>query len=749
MTESRGAALEPGAHVGRYVVLERIGRGRVFECFRARAFGVEGFEKDVALKIPLPDLAADAERLRALLAAIKVSTTLSHANVVQVIDLGESPEGVPFFVSELARGRPLSRLTGLDAGAGVPLGGALAIAVEIAKALDHGERRKPTAIRHGALDLAQVFVTSDAIVKVSDFGVAAAVGLGGAATSDLAALARMIRELAPVSSQGAAPLLDALEGGALADAAAAHEALLERWFETPPEERDLAGWLASHEHVASDATTATATTMATATAATATEPTPTPAPAITEPSVEPSRREPPPPRDSSSAAGFKFVGRAVELRDLGQVLAAAARNGMSRLTLHGPPGVGKTRLTREFVRRVRDHALTAFVSCAAPGAEQPLGALARTLATLLGLDALQPNGALAAADPDRWVVALRALGLDLDEVRAVAGAAGVRVEAIGPRGRPPSLHEAVIHVLESARLGRPILLAYDDADLLDPVTASVLDALATSERARSLPVLLLQVSAAAPPAEQPAFAVGELDDDDVAQLLAARLGARVLEPRLFDGLVERCGDTRPISRARCAPCSIARRSSSPRGSRISRPPASSKTSRCPSALRRSPRSTPRRSPCSLRRRSSPRGLRATRSLASQRSTRMRPRTQQRRSSRRASRASTPREISSRPRSIAAPRSRLSAPMQPRRSRAAPRASRRSRPATRPASSKRKGESMRRSSSLRAPSPTSTTPRARGLRSTRSRGWQPAAASAHSSRATICPRGSVARWSSSA
>ncbi len=48
---------------GKYLLLERVNVGGMAEVFKAKAFGVEGFERLVAVKRILPSIAEDTESI--------------------------------------------------------------------------------------------------------------------------------------------------------------------------------------------------------------------------------------------------------------------------------------------------------------------------------------------------------------------------------------------------------------------------------------------------------------------------------------------------------------------------------------------------------------------------------------------------------------------------------------------------------------------------------------------------------------
>src|SRR3989344_3138121 len=82
---------------GRYVLLDRLAMGGMAEIYKAKTYGAEGFEKLLAIKRILPHAAADKEFIHMLIDEAKLSVVLSHANIVQVYDLGKV--GEDYFIS--------------------------------------------------------------------------------------------------------------------------------------------------------------------------------------------------------------------------------------------------------------------------------------------------------------------------------------------------------------------------------------------------------------------------------------------------------------------------------------------------------------------------------------------------------------------------------------------------------------------------------------------------------------------------
>src|SRR5271154_3140936 len=93
------------------------------EVFKAKSYGVEGFEKVLVIKRILPELAKSKEFVDMFIHEAKLAVRLSHANIVQVFDLGIAPLG------------DASAVTGED-GAAQPGPGAYYMAMEYVHGFD-------------------------------------------------------------------------------------------------------------------------------------------------------------------------------------------------------------------------------------------------------------------------------------------------------------------------------------------------------------------------------------------------------------------------------------------------------------------------------------------------------------------------------------------------------------------------------------------------------------------------------------
>jgi serine/threonine protein kinase len=166
---------------GRYRLLERLGEGATAEVWKAKSFGVEGFEKILAVKRLLPAFARYQRFSERFVQEAKLALRLSHANVVQVFDLGAAAFGQEetcFIAMEYVAGLDLATLVARcrEQGVELPIGMCVYVAAEVAKGLEHAHRRRdeqlrPLGIVHGDVSARNVLLSWEGEVKLSDFGV--------------------------------------------------------------------------------------------------------------------------------------------------------------------------------------------------------------------------------------------------------------------------------------------------------------------------------------------------------------------------------------------------------------------------------------------------------------------------------------------------------------------------------------------------------------------------------------------------
>ena len=165
---------------GKYFLIEKLAVGGMAEIYKAKTFGVDGFEKELAIKRILPHCAADKDFITMLVAEAKLSVMLSHANIVQVYDLGKV--GDDYFISmEFIHGVNLRDImyNAREAKVPIPLDISVYIISEICKGLDYAHRKtdqnnNPLDIVHRDVSPQNVLLSYEGEVKIVDFGIAKA-----------------------------------------------------------------------------------------------------------------------------------------------------------------------------------------------------------------------------------------------------------------------------------------------------------------------------------------------------------------------------------------------------------------------------------------------------------------------------------------------------------------------------------------------------------------------------------------------
>ena len=153
---------------GPYVLFDKIGQGGMAELFLAR--NTSG--KLLVVKLILPVYAERPEFATMLADEAKLAATLSHANVVQVVDLGREQDRL-FIAMEYVEGFDLSALLKRCSKEKVPLPPEFAFHVvsELLAALDYAHKKN---IVHRDVSPSNVLVSFDGEVKLCDFGIARA-----------------------------------------------------------------------------------------------------------------------------------------------------------------------------------------------------------------------------------------------------------------------------------------------------------------------------------------------------------------------------------------------------------------------------------------------------------------------------------------------------------------------------------------------------------------------------------------------
>jgi serine/threonine protein kinase/tetratricopeptide (TPR) repeat protein len=154
--------MEHGARLGRYEILDLVGRGGMGEVYRARDTRLN---RIVAIKTLPPQLTGDADARARFEREARSVAALSHPNILAIHDVGDA-DGVLFVVTELLHGMTLAARLGAGA---LPPETAREYALQVARGLAAAHAK---SILHRDLKPANVFVTQEDQLKILDFGLA-------------------------------------------------------------------------------------------------------------------------------------------------------------------------------------------------------------------------------------------------------------------------------------------------------------------------------------------------------------------------------------------------------------------------------------------------------------------------------------------------------------------------------------------------------------------------------------------------
>ncbi|HEV8370570.1 MAG TPA: protein kinase [Pyrinomonadaceae bacterium] len=154
--------LTPGSRLGPYEIRHWIGAGGMGEVYYARDTRLGRY---VALKILLPELTANQERLRRFEQEARATSALNHPNILTIFEVGHDSD-VHFISTEFVEGDTLRQHTAEEE---LTLGKTLDIAIQIAAALSAAHT---SGIVHRDIKPENIMLRSDGYVKVLDFGLA-------------------------------------------------------------------------------------------------------------------------------------------------------------------------------------------------------------------------------------------------------------------------------------------------------------------------------------------------------------------------------------------------------------------------------------------------------------------------------------------------------------------------------------------------------------------------------------------------
>ncbi|MFP5351776.1 MAG: Stk1 family PASTA domain-containing Ser/Thr kinase [Actinomycetota bacterium] len=178
---------------GRYEVIEKVGQGGMAEVYRARD---DLLGREVAVKVLAERLSNDRSFVERFRREAQAAANLSHPNIVSLYDFGND-DAAYFIVMEMIDGRGLEAVISED-GPLLPERAA-EIAADVARAL---ERAHTAGLVHRDIKPSNIMITSYGQTKVTDFGIARALGDGEQTMTQTGMVIGTASYLSPEQAQG-------------------------------------------------------------------------------------------------------------------------------------------------------------------------------------------------------------------------------------------------------------------------------------------------------------------------------------------------------------------------------------------------------------------------------------------------------------------------------------------------------------------------------------------------------------------
>jgi tetratricopeptide (TPR) repeat protein/serine/threonine protein kinase len=179
-------ATEPLTHIGLYSLQEKVGQGGMGIVWRARD---RLFRRSLAVKVLAEQHTSNSELRRRFVEEAQLMGQLQHPGIPPVHDLGELPDGRPYFAMKLIKGKTLAALLKERTGPDQEQPRLLAIFEQVCQTLAYAHAQR---ILHRDLKPSNIMVGAFGEVQVMDWGLAKLLGSAGEKTEQAVAPASTI-----------------------------------------------------------------------------------------------------------------------------------------------------------------------------------------------------------------------------------------------------------------------------------------------------------------------------------------------------------------------------------------------------------------------------------------------------------------------------------------------------------------------------------------------------------------------------
>lgn len=249
-----------------------------------------------------------------------------------------------------------------------------------------------------------------------------------------------------------------------------------------------------------------------------------------------------PRRRGGRGAPGRWLRRGGEIEILRDAIAALGTARSVRIAVRGEPGMGKSRLLREFRELARRRGIRVFHGRALPfGADRPLAPFRDLVSDILGIEANT-----GAARVRERLARLAELHLDPGDIAVMSALFSVE---LGERVEPArdAIDQALVRLVRGLAADGPTIMILEDVQYLDEFERGLLDQLVRAIDGE--PVLLLVSARGA----EPRWAAGTfreialqpLEHEQVVNMAAEALGAEAIGPDLAR-LLSRTAEGNPL-----------------------------------------------------------------------------------------------------------------------------------------------------------------------------------------------------------